>query len=140
MTTVRLKGLDELMAAFTRAGRLAPSLAAKALFEEASMAFAESQKVVPVRFGELKRSGVVHPPTVLGSVAVVDITYGGPAAPYAVFVHEIPPTRGGRWGTGNTHDYPTRWKFLERPVKVMAEGMGNRMATRVMDMLNEGFR
>lgn len=138
--TVRLKGLGELQAAFTRAGRLAPSLAAKALFEEASVTFALTQEVVPVRFGVLKASGKVHPPTVLGSVAVVDITYGGPGAEYALFVHEIPPSRGGRWNTGATHDYPTRWKYLERPVKVRAKDMASRMTGRVVNMLNEGFR
>jgi len=133
MGTVQLTGMKELQAAFTRAGREAPRLAAKALYEEASEAFLLSQNVVPVHYGVLRSSGTVHPPTVLNSIAIVDITYGGPGAPYALFVHEIPPSRA-------KHDAPTRWKYLENPVKLHARGMGPRMAARVFDMLNRGFR
>lgn len=130
--TIRVKGLDELMSAFVQAGRQAPRMAAQALYEEATEAFYLSQQVVPVRYGYLRSSGMVHPPAVIGAKAHVDITYGGAAAPYAIYVHELPPSRA-------KHDPPTAWKYLERPVKVYAEGMGNRMAVRVMNMLNERF-
>lgn len=130
--TINVKGLDALMAAFVAAGRDAPRLAMRALKEEADEAFYLSQQVVPVRYGVLKSSGKVHDPVMRGTEAVVDITYGGAAAPYAVYVHELPPSRA-------RHDPPTRWKYLERPVKVYSEGMADRMATRVMDMLNERF-
>lgn len=133
MATIKVTGLDELMGAFARAGREAPLLAGKALYEEASEAFLLSQAVVPVRYGYLKASGTVLPPLIRGSMAFVEITYGGAAAPYAIYVHELPPARA-------KHDPPTRWKYLERPVKVTAEGMGKRMTIRVIHMLNEGFK
>ena len=121
------------------AGQDAPKFAAKALREEADEAFLISQAVVPVRSGTLLTSGEVHGPTVRGSRAFAEITYGGPAAPYALIVHEVPPNSGGRWGTGYTHDYPTRWKYLENPVRLYARDMGSRMTTRVLDMIARRF-
>lgn len=130
--TVKVKGLDRLQAAFTAAGKDAPRFAAAALYEEASEAFLLSQTVVPVQYGHLLSSGRVLPVVVAGSKAFCMIVYGGAAAPYAVYVHEIPPGRA-------RHDAPTRWKYLEFPVKLYAQGMGDRMATRVLDMVNRGF-
>jgi hypothetical protein len=34
---------------------------------------------------------------------------------YAIYVHEIPPDTGGRWGHGNKHKPPTCYKYLEIP-------------------------
>lgn len=132
MPTIKVTGLEPLIRALAGAGADAPRFAARALHEEASEAFVLSQAVVPVRYGDLKRSGVVHPPVTVGSKAYVHITYGGPAAPYAVYVHEIPPSRAH-------HDAPTRWKFLENPVKVYARTMGERMTTRVLAQLADRF-
>ncbi len=129
---VKVKNLEPLMAAFQQAGHRAAPLAAKALYEEAQEAFLLSQEVVPVRFGVLRASGEVHPPEVRGSKAFCSITYGGPSVPYAMYVHEIPPSRA-------KHDYPTRWKYLENPVRLYARGMAERMTVRVLDMLNRPF-
>ena len=132
MATIKVTGLDPLMHAFERAGNDAPRFATKALWEEASEAFVLSQAIVPVRTGALKGSGMVHPPETHGTIAVVNITYGGPGSGYALFVHEIPPG-------GARHDAPTRWKYLENPVRLYAREMAARMTTRVLDMLNERF-
>ena len=130
--SVKVKNLRELQRAFILAGEDAPKFAARALREEADEAFLLSQAFVPVRTGTLLTSGEVHGPFVKGSKVYADITYGGPAAPYAIFVHELPPSRA-------THDYPTRWKYLENPVRVYAQGMGERMTTRVLDMIARRF-
>lgn len=130
--TVKVRNLKPLQEAFIQAGADAPRFAAKALFEEASEAFVLSQAVVPVRTGALVTSGEVHGPRVSGSKAFCEITYGGPAAPYAVFVHELPPSRA-------KHDYPTRWKYLENPVRLYAQDMGQRMTIRVLDMIARKF-
>lgn len=130
--TVRVKNLKELQDAFIKAGTDAPRFAARALIEEAQEAFLLSQAVVPVRTGALRSSGAVLGPTVSGSKAMAQIEYGGPAAPYAIFVHELPPSRA-------KHDYPTRWKYLENPVRLYAEGMGERMTKRVLDMIARKF-
>lgn len=130
--SVKVKNLRELQRAFILAGEDAPKFAARALREEADEAFLISQAVTPVRTGALLTSGEVHGPFVRGTRAYADITYGGPAAPYAIYVHELPPSRA-------THDYPTRWKYLENPVRLYAQGMGERMTTRVLDMIARRF-
>lgn len=130
--SVTVKGLEPLMKAFVLAGQDAPRFAAKALIEEAEEAFVLSSYVVPVRTGVLLASGEVSGPEVVGNKAYAYITYGGPAAPYATFVHELPPSRA-------RHDPPTRWKFLENPVRLYAEGMAERMTVRVMNMIARRF-
>jgi hypothetical protein len=129
---VTVKNLERLQHAFVLAGKDAPRFAATALREEADEAFLISQTVVPVRFGDLRASGAVTGPFISGSRALAYIRYGGPAVPYAVFVHELPPSRA-------YHDPPTRWKYLENPVRVYSEGMGDRMTTRVLDMVARRF-
>jgi hypothetical protein len=129
---IKVKNLQALQQAFVRAGSKAPQFAAKALFEEAQEAFALSQGVVPVRTGALMSSGEVSGPRVSGSRAYCEITYGGPATPYAMFVHELPPSRA-------RHDAPTRWKYLENPVRLYAQDMGARMTIRVFDMIAKEF-
>ena len=130
---VTLTGDRELIAAFRAASIYAPSLAGKALYEEAGEAFSLSQEVVPVQYGPLKASGRVSKPKVVGTVASCEITYGDSSAPYAAYVHEIPPSRA-------RHDPPTRWKYLENPVRLVAQGMEKRMAVRVLHMLNQKFQ
>jgi hypothetical protein len=130
--TVRVRNLKELQNAFIAAGKDAPRFAARALREEADEAFALSQAVVPIKTGALRTSGEVLGPQVRGTRAFVEINYGGPAAPYAIYVHELPPSRA-------RHDYPTRWKYLENPVRLYAREMGPRMTQRVLDMIARKF-
>lgn len=130
--SVRVKNLRELQDAFVRAGVDAPRFAARALREEADEAFLLSQAVVPVRYGVLKSSGEVVGPQVRVTRAFVEINYGGAAAPYAIYVHELPPSRA-------KHDYPTRWKYLENPVRLYSQDMGKRMTVRVLDMIARKF-
>ena len=136
---VKVTGLQELISAFDSATGEATGLVANALFEEASEAFLLTQEVVPVRDGILKSSGLVKPPVVSGTKAETSIEYGGGSVTYAIYVHEIPPNSGGRWGTGNKHEPPTRYKFLEYPVKLYSRGMGERMRARVLDMMLKRF-
>jgi len=132
MAMIKVKGLEPLMNAFEAAGVDAPRFASRALYEEATEAFSISQMVVPVQYGALMASGRVLPIEARGNVAFCRIVYGGSSAPYAVFVHELPPGRA-------KHDPPTRWKYLEFPVRLYAKGMADRMAVRVLVMINRGF-
>jgi hypothetical protein len=54
----------------------------------------ESQEIVPVQLGTLKRSGVVYNAGGLGYKAVVIVGYGGDAK-YAIYVHEDPTKAHG---------------------------------------------
>jgi hypothetical protein len=128
---VRARGLDPLNEAFLLAGKDAPIYGQQALFEEAQEAFRLSQQVVPVDTGVLRSSGNVTQYRT-GNLAHAWIRYGGAAANYAIYVHELPPGRA-------THASPTQWKYLERPVKLYAKGMADRMRVRVLDMINRRF-
>lgn len=48
----------------------------------------EAKARTPVDKGALKSSGYVHPPQYRGREITVEMGFGGPAAPYAVYVHE----------------------------------------------------
>jgi hypothetical protein len=136
---VKVDGLQELLTALTSSGFEVTGMVANALKEEADEAFLLTQEVVPVRDGILKGSGLVEIAVVRGTSVETSIRYGGGAADYAIYVHEIPPSSGGRWGTGNKHAPPTRYKYLEYPVKLYSRGMGERMKVRVLDMLLRRF-
>lgn len=128
--SIKVVGLSPLVNAFAKAGPDVARFARTAIWEEANEAFLISQAIVPVRTGALLTSGRVEAPSFRGDKVSCDIVYGGPAAPYALYVHEIPPGKA-------KHDYPTRWKFLENPVKLYSNGMEERIAKRVLNMVWE---
>lgn len=69
--------------------------------------FDPSQALVPVDTGKLKASGKIK---LVGRAAdnlAVVISYD---TPYAVYVHEIPPSLA-------YHEPPTQWKFLSTPIR-----------------------
>lgn len=59
----------------------------KKLEEGARAILAESQALVPSDLGALRSSGRVEPLQEVGAVGWA-VVYGGPTAPYAVYVHE----------------------------------------------------
>ena len=125
------KGLHELQRALKNAGNDAPQLLSQALYEEAQVAFSESQILTPIKTGALRGSGTVHTPVRQYNRVSVAITYGGPAAPYALWVHEI-----GRY----KHYPPTRSKYLQIPVEQRKEFLTRNLATRINHMMRRNFR
>lgn len=95
---------------------------AAALYREANAIFNASQRLVPVDTGVLKGSGQVTLPEFSGGAVEVTIGYGGPAAPYAIYVHEI---------TTAYHEPPWQAKFLEQPFMEAANGMTERLGAEV---------
>ena len=65
-----------------------PDAAGAALYVEAEIEMTEAKKRTPWRTGVLRGSGYVHPPQYRGREITVEMGFGGPAAPYAVYVHE----------------------------------------------------
>lgn len=66
-----------------------PDKLAAAMFQEAEEIMGESkEKYVPVDTATLKSSGFVLPPNMYGNKILVEFGFGGPAAPYAITVHE----------------------------------------------------
>lgn len=85
---VTLEGLDRFIRKFNiTATQLLPEMGG-AIYEEALEIADRADMLVPYDTGNLARSQIVHSPAYQGSRVYVDITYGGPAAPYAEVQHE----------------------------------------------------
>lgn len=91
---------------------------ADALYTEAELIMTDSKmNYVPVDTGVLRNSGTVQKPVITRTDVTVTLGYGGPAAPYAIRVHEYPPS----FGQGKN-------KYLSRPLNKAERGMITRVA------------
>ena len=114
--------MTQLKSLLTYGGVRAAKALGQGLYREGALAFAASQREVPVDTGILKNSGVLSKPYFYGGSLVVDISYGGAASDYAIIVHEDMEAR---------HNEGTKAKFLEDPVKRQLVGMGDRLLLQV---------
>ena len=124
--TFTLTGDVELQAVLRAAQLNAPKAVAQAIYEEAQVIFAKSQVLVPVDTSALRGSGDVSAIQGSGQGVYVDIFYGGPAAPYALYVHEI---------IGNYHKAPTQAKYLEQPFMESLAQIQNNISRRIIHIL-----
>jgi len=124
--TFTLEGDVELQAVLRAAQVEAPKAVAIAIYEEANVIFAKSQILVPVDTGALRGSGGVSAIQGSGRGMYVDIFYGGPAASYALYVHEI---------IGNYHNPPTQAKYLEQPFMESLAQIQNNISRRIIHIL-----
>ena len=93
--------------------------------DAANEAFNVSQREVPVKTGTLRASGAVGQPTVTGMDAEVAIGYGGAAKAYALKQHE----------DLNLNHPNGKAKYLEDPVRAQTDGMAERIAKRLKEVL-----
>ena len=114
--SVDVYGADDLLRQLVRMGQNSSAVVGRVMYAYANDVFNRSQYLVPVDTGALRSSGRVEAPVMSGREIVVSIKYGGAAAPYALYVHEVPPP--GDEGGGRTayHLPPTQWKYLEQPL------------------------
>jgi hypothetical protein len=127
--TFTLEGDIELKAMLEAAREKSPLAVAQAIYEEANLIFAKSQVLVPVDTGVLRGSGGVSAPQKGTTGYFVDIFYGGPAASYALYVHEI---------IGNYHKPPTQAKYLEQPFMQALPEIQNNISRRIMHIVRNG--
>jgi hypothetical protein len=121
-----LEGDLELQNVLRVAKEQSPLAVAQAIWEEANLIFARSQTLVPVDTGALRGSGGVSSPQRGTNGYFVDIYYGGPAAPYALYVHEI---------IGNYHNPPTQAKYLEEPLVQAIPEIQNNISRRIISIV-----
>ena len=124
--TLDLEGDKELVNALKAGKEDTPRAIAQAIWEEANVIFAKSQILVPVDTGVLRGSGGVSAPQMGNQGYFVDIFYGGPAASYALYVHEI---------IGNYHKPPTQAKYLEQPFMQSLAEIQNNISRRITHIL-----
>lgn len=130
---VQVEGLEAVRQVFEQLRLKTPHAVAAALNVEGEKIMTSSkQTYVPVDTGALKASGHVKPPEISGGEISVVLAYGGPAASYALWVHEIPPPPEKSWsGRSARHEPPTQWKYLETPAKAAIPGMDERLAAEM---------
>lgn len=91
---------------------------------------AAKQQYVPVETGALRASGFVAPPQVSGNAVAVVMGFGGPAAPYALVVHE-----------DLTKQHPVgSAKYLEIPFKARVAGMPAVLKARLNQHIRQAFQ
>lgn len=129
--SVKINGLDKLTNTLTRFGDNASKVLSETMLEEAHAIMANSQLIVPVDTGALRSSGAVKDPVIEGKKITVTMFYGGPSAPYALFVHEIGAYK---------HAPPTQYKFLEVPTMQRLPVIAKNIKIRLENILKQGLR
>lgn len=126
-----LEGGDALLSMLKQSGEQAGHVLGEAIFEEAHIIFAKAQVLTPIDTGALRGSGGVSAPGQEGGGGIyVDIFYGGTAAPYAMYVHEL----------NYKHLAPTQSKFLEQPFMERMPDLQQNLAGRILDMISKESR
>lgn len=126
--TITLQGIEKLQARLVAGGEKVVPAVAQAMNEEGQLIFDESQDLVPVEFGDLQRSGVLSLAKQVGNALEVEITYGGVAASYALYVHEDPDAR---------HDEGKSYNYLGGPMTKAAPEFFDRVDERVDRIIRE---
>jgi hypothetical protein len=115
------KGADRLRAVLAALGPRMLEEGGRALYQEALVEQKESMRRTPVDTGALRASHETERPVVERGQVSVRIVVGGPAAPYAVPVHE----------RVEVHHPVGQAKFLESTIMESAPFMAERIAKRI---------
>lgn len=86
--TLEIGGLNGVLAKLAELGNGLPRELGNALRAEAEIEMTEAKRRTPVRFGHLRASGYVEGPIIAQGDIAVRLAFGGPSAPYAIYVHE----------------------------------------------------
>jgi hypothetical protein len=125
--SVKLTGLGELLAKLKSFEKGFSDEVERALHEEAVVEQKESMRRTPVDLGPLRASHATRTEvTAKGIVAIIEV--GGPAAPYAIYVHE----------DLEAHHPVGQAKFLESTINESKPHMAKRIAKRID--LNRSFK
>lgn len=128
---IEFRGLDALQRKLENIAKAGPQALAAALYEEAEAVMtASKEQHVPVDTGALRASGHVEPPRQVGNRTEITMGYGGPAAPYAVIVHEDLTKRHPVGGA----------KYLEIPLRARLQGMPSVLAMRVREGIRQNMQ
>lgn len=129
-TGAKLSGRSEMVAKLRKFQKGFPDEVARALYIETEVEAKEVKRRTPVHWypkgvtgpaGALRASVHVEGPVREGTRIFTKIVAGGPAAPYAVYVHEDP----------DAFHHTGQWKFIESVIMESRPYMGQRVAKRI---------
>lgn len=122
---VTIKGLNKVSAKLRSINAQLANETERALAAEAEIEMTEAKRRTPVLTGVLRASGHVQPVLRKGDVIEASLVFGGPAAPYAVAVHE----------NEEAFHKVGQAKFLSSVLYESAPFLASRVAARVKRML-----
>lgn len=131
--SVELRNINKLGRELLEIAERSGTSALSALFEEGQEIMTAAKKRTPVDTGDLRRSGTVRQKQAKGARGrdiEVTLQFGGPAAPYALEVHENLKVKH-RVGEA---------KFLERAVNEAARTMSVRLVRRMSGTFSRSGR
>lgn len=120
-SSAKLTGREAMQKKLARLRQRFPDEVGLALRQESEVEATEVKRRTPVDKGNLRGSIHVVGPIRLGRRIWTKIVAGGPAAPYAFFVHEDP----------DAFHKVGQWKYLESVIRESAPHMGARVARRI---------
>lgn len=123
MFTLDWSGSANIKQALQEFAQFYPKATLEAMREEAEIEMTEAKQRTPVKTGNLRASGIVLGPDEDGTVT---LQFGGPAAPYAVYVHE----------NLDAFHKVGQAKFLESVVLESAPNMAERLAERIVAIIS----
>tara|TARA_R110000803_G_scaffold141929_2_gene208316 strand:+ start:3044 stop:3436 length:393 start_codon:yes stop_codon:yes gene_type:complete len=126
--TIELVGAEDLAKILASAGAKAVPALKQALTEEAQIVFRDSQRLVPVDTGTLRRSGIIIPVRERGNLIEVAMGYGGAASSYALRQHENLQYR---------HKKGQQAKYLETPLFSRANKLLGNIKRRMERILSK---
>ena len=121
MFEIRVTGIAEVAANIRRLIRSYGDASGNALRAEAELLMTDAKMRTPVDTGALRASGHVTGPLLSGREISVKLGFGGPAAPYAVKVHE----------DLRAHHDVGQAKFLESVLNEQTSQLPARIAERI---------
>ena len=124
---IELTGEEKMRARLLALANRVPEICEAALYEEAHIEMTESMKKTPVDTGALRSSHTLETKR-RGSEISATIGVGGPAAPYAVYVHE---------DLDAFHPVGEA-KFLESTLLESKPYIAARLANRIREKLRRG--
>lgn len=136
MPDFTLKGDKEMRRRLARLASRNLDKVGAALRAEAEAVMTRSKReFVPVDLGTLRSSGTVIGPNRKGKDVSCDLQYGGPAAAYALAIHEHPSgSTPPSWRAASSVTFQPDGrgpKYLERPLMESVPGLPERLAKRL---------
>ena len=148
---ITVTGLQEALNKLVHSKRNIIDEAARSLHKSGEIIMGDSKEnYVPVATGVLRGTGHVELPKKRSNEVIIEMGFGGPAAPYAAATHENPragetegvspsgqkyPTTMGGKPTWATHG---EWKYLETPTKKHTNSSEKRLFTNIENFMKRG--
>lgn len=124
-----MRGVPEMKTRMRRFQTRFPDVVGLAMRQETEIELTEVKRRTPVDTGELRASEFVLGPLREGQMIRTFIVAGGPAAPYAIYVHEDP----------DVFHKVGQWKYIESVIVESRAFMGKRVARRIRINLNQSI-